>query len=91
VYNPGVDRTQIYLGNEEIELLDAAAERTGASRSELIRRAIRAQYPPRAKRGRTPEERLANIMTAAGLWKDRPFTTEEYLDAIRHGKKLPGE
>jgi metal-responsive CopG/Arc/MetJ family transcriptional regulator len=84
-------RTQIYLGDEEIQLLDDAAERTGASRSELIRRAIRAQYPHRAKRGKTPEERVANIMAAAGIWRDRPFTTEEYIHAIRHGEKLPGE
>lgn len=84
-------RTQIYLGEEELDLLDGAAEETGASRSELIRRAIRAQYGRRAQRGRTPEERVANIMAAAGIWADRPFTTEQYLDAIRHGKPLPGE
>ncbi len=84
-------RTQIHLTQDDIERLDAFAARTGASRSELIRRAIRALYPPPAKRGRTPEERDANIMAAAGIWKDRPFTTEEYLYAIRHGHKLPDE
>ena len=84
-------RTQIHLSEEDIERLDAFAERTGASRSELIRRAIRALYPPAVKRGRTPDERAANVMAAAGIWKDRPFTTEEYLYAIRHGHKLPDE
>jgi metal-responsive CopG/Arc/MetJ family transcriptional regulator len=84
-------RTQIYLGKDELELLDAAAEDSGASRSELIRRAIRAQYGRRARRGRTPEERIANIRAAFGIWADRPFTTEQYLDAIRHGKRLPDE
>jgi Ribbon-helix-helix protein, copG family len=37
-------RTQIHLGDEELELLDTAARETGASRSELIRRAIKRVY-----------------------------------------------
>lgn len=37
-------RTQIQLGDEEIGLLDAEARATGASRAELIRRAIRDSY-----------------------------------------------
>lgn len=37
-------RTQIHLGDEEIRLLDAEARATGASRAELIRRAIRERY-----------------------------------------------
>lgn len=82
-------RTQISLTPGEIAALDAAGRRTGASRAELIRRAIRQAYP--ARRGFTPEERAAALEASAGIWKDRPFTTEEYLDAIRHGKPLPGE
>ncbi len=84
-------RTQIYLADEDVERLDAAAAATGASRSELIRRAIRSRYPRPVDRGGTPEERRANIMAAAGIWKDRPFTTEQYLHAIRRGLKLPDE
>jgi len=84
-------RTQIHLSDDEVALLDAAARETGASRAELIRRAVRAHYPSRPRRARTPEEGVANLHAAFGLWKDRPFTTEEYLDAIRHGKPLPGE
>ena len=75
-------RTQIYLGDDELELLDRAGQVTGASRSELIRRAIRATYsvlPPQ----RSKEERIANLMAAAGIWKDRPFTTDEYLRDLR--------
>ena len=37
-------RTQIHLGEEEVQLLDAEARETGASRSELIRRAVRERY-----------------------------------------------
>lgn len=73
-------RTQIYLGDAELELLDRARRATGASRSELIRRAINAVYGGQM---RSREERLANLRAAAGIWKDRPFTTEQYLEAIR--------
>lgn len=49
-------RTQIHLGEEEIQLLDAEARETGASRSELIRRAVRERYgsekPPQRRRSR---------------------------------------
>lgn len=75
-------RTQIYLTDTELELLDQAERATGASRSELIRRAVRATYGPPQ---RSSEERLANLMAAAGIWKDRSFTGEEYVRAIRSG------
>jgi hypothetical protein len=78
-------RTQIYLGEGELELLERAHRTTGANRSELIRRAVRATYGPPARRGRTREERLANLRAAAGIWADRPFTGEEYVRAIRSG------
>ena len=78
-------RTQIYLGDEELELLDQAGKKTGASRSELIRRAVRAAYGAPVRRGRNAEERLANIRAAAGIWADRPFTGEQYVRAIRSG------
>jgi len=78
-------RTQIYLGKEELELLDAAAKATGAIRSELIRRAIRSAYGHAERRALTPQERLANLRAAAGIWADRPFTGEEYTRAIRSG------
>ena len=43
-------RTQIYLGSDELELLDRVSRATGASRSELVRRAVRSTYgqPPKA-------------------------------------------
>ena len=37
-------RTQIYLGSDELALLDRAARESGASRSELIRRAVHATF-----------------------------------------------
>ena len=76
-------RTQVYLGTEELDLLDKAARQSGASRSELIRRAIRVQYGRYATL--TKEERIARLMGVAGIWKDRKFTGEEYVRAIRSG------
>jgi hypothetical protein len=71
-------RTQIYLGPEEQELLDNASRSTGASRSELIRRAIRKTYGDLSK-----EEKLQNLRLSAGSWKDRDFTGAEYVNMIR--------
>lgn len=78
MYTGGVARTQIYLGDEELELLDRAAAQTGASRSELIRRAIRATFG-----GASVEARLEALRRTAGIWKDRSFTGASYVDALR--------
>lgn len=45
-------RTQIYLTDQELHLLDEQGRATGASRSALIRRAVQATYGP--KRARRP-------------------------------------
>lgn len=71
-------RTQIYLGDEEIALLDRASVVTGASRSELVRRAVRRAYGDRSK-----QDRLIALKASAGSWSDRTFTGAEYVDAIR--------
>ncbi|HXF56250.1 MAG TPA: ribbon-helix-helix protein, CopG family [Actinomycetota bacterium] len=73
-----MDRTQIYLGQEELELLERAAAETGASRSELIRRAIRHTFGAPAK-----EARLEALRKSAGSWKGRRFTGSDYVDALR--------
>jgi metal-responsive CopG/Arc/MetJ family transcriptional regulator len=79
-------RTQIYLGDDERELLDRTSRLTGASTSELIRRAIRSAYG----RALTKEERLQALRAAAGTWADREFTGAEYVDAIRGGDMNEG-
>jgi Arc/MetJ-type ribon-helix-helix transcriptional regulator len=73
-----VMRTQITLGEEETALLDRASRETGASRSELIRRAVRSTFG----RG-TAEDKLRGLQRSAGSWKDRDFTGSEYVDAMR--------
>lgn len=71
-------RTQIYLGDAELELLDRAARATGASRSELIRRAVRSTFGER-----TRAERLEALEASAGSWRGRGPTGAEYVDALR--------
>lgn len=73
-------RTQIYLDDEEATLLASATRRTGASRSELIRRAVRAQYGES-----TPASRLAALRASAGAWTDRPGTGADYVEEMRTG------
>lgn len=78
MYDDVVQRTQIYLDDEESELLREASSRTGASRSELIRRAIRREYG-----ASTSERRLAALHASAGAWEHREPTGPEYVDAVR--------
>jgi Ribbon-helix-helix protein, copG family len=74
-------RTQIHLDASDVELLDRVAAETGASRAELIRRAVRERY------GGDPSiaARKARARGAFGAWKDRSFTGDEYVRAIRSG------
>jgi hypothetical protein len=78
VYNGVVSRTQVYLGEEELELLDHAAQATGASRSALIRRAVKESFGTTTK-----ADRLRALRASAGSWKGRNFTGAEYIDARR--------
>ena len=78
MYNDAMHRTQIYLDDEEVSALDAAAGRTGASRSELIRRAIRAQYGDRPG-----ASRLDALRSSAGSWTGRDYTGSQFVDSLR--------
>jgi Arc/MetJ-type ribon-helix-helix transcriptional regulator len=72
-------RTQVYLSDSELDLLDRARRTTGASRSELIRRAVQKTYGD----AMSTEERVRVLRETAGAWKDRGLTGAEYVDAIR--------
>lgn len=78
VYSDTMSRTQVYLGQEELDLLDAVAAETGASRSELIRRAVRRAYGDASR-----ADRLRALEASAGSWVDREFTGSEYVEALR--------
>lgn len=74
-----VQRTQIYLADDDLALLDEAAARTGATRSELIRRAVRERYGARDDW----EAKRAALRSTAGAWKNWPTTGEEYVASVR--------
>ncbi len=71
-------RTQIYLGSEELELLDRVARATGASRSELVRRAVRSTFGEPTK-----ADKLQALEASAGSWRGRSFTGGEDVDTVR--------
>jgi Arc/MetJ-type ribon-helix-helix transcriptional regulator len=73
-------RTQVYLGEGELELLDRASRDTGASRSELIRRAVRTTFGEQGK-----DEKLRALQASAGSWRGRRASGAEYAEAIRGG------
>jgi hypothetical protein len=75
-----MSRTQVYLGEEELELLDRASRQTGASRSELIRRAVQDAYG-----GEPKEAKLSALRASAGSWRGRRQTGADYVDAARGG------
>jgi predicted transcriptional regulator len=68
-------RTQIYLTEEEHSGISELAKSTSRSQSELIRQAID-EYLTRKK----PEDKLAKIRQAKGIWKNR---TDLDLSEIR--------
>lgn len=74
-------RTQIHLSDDDVALLDNVARETGASRSELIRRAVRERYGVPS----SLDERRARARRAFGAWKGRSFTGDEYVRAVRSG------
>jgi Arc/MetJ-type ribon-helix-helix transcriptional regulator len=78
VYSGVVGRTQVYLGDDELELLDRVGRATGASRSELIRRAVRSTFGEKSK-----AERLQALDASAGSWRGRRQSGAEYVDALR--------
>jgi len=75
-----MSRTQVYLGEGELELLERASRDTGASRSELIRRAVRTTFGEQGK-----DEMLHALHASAGSWRSRRTSGAEYVEALRGG------
>ncbi|HVC07617.1 MAG TPA: ribbon-helix-helix protein, CopG family [Solirubrobacterales bacterium] len=73
-----MSRTQVYLGERELELLERASSASGASRSELIRRAVRATFGAQQS-----SERLGALRASAGSWPAEGPSGADYVDARR--------
>lgn len=76
-----MQRTQIYLTPREAAALDAAARRTGHTRSHLIREAIEAVYLG----GSEVTDRLEALDRSAGTWADRDEDGEAFVERVRPG------
>jgi Ribbon-helix-helix protein, copG family len=70
-------RTQVTLSDAEYRLLKRESERTGASMSELVRRAVSATYGEHRRRTGNGFEQ------SFGLWKDRDIDPVEYVKQLR--------
>ncbi len=77
-YGGSVGRTQISLGQDELELLDRVSRLTSASRSELVRRAVRSTFGQPTK-----ASKLEALAASSGSWRGRSFTGSEYVDTLR--------
>jgi predicted transcriptional regulator len=77
-----MERTQIYLTEQEAEVLDRLAAERKTTRSHLIREAIDTQYLSREERIR---ERLAALEASAGAWAHRDDIPDgkTYVERIR--------
>lgn len=84
MYGYIMQRTQISLTEEDRNLLDAEAARTGRSISALIREAVARTYGFR----RDVEQDVQAIDAAVGAWHDRGIDGETYVEGIRSGERL---
>jgi metal-responsive CopG/Arc/MetJ family transcriptional regulator len=73
-----VERTQIYLSAEDVAALDQHRSASGATRSELIRRAIREVYG-----GTDAEARRQTLAATAGAWAPSEEDGEQYVESLR--------
>ena len=73
-------RLQITLDDELYEALQAAADRTGASLAEIVRRSVAERLGVL-----TVADRLAILHRTAGIWSDRPQSGLEFQAEMRRG------
>ena len=81
-----MQRTQIYLTEEQGRLLKSRSQATGCTVSELIRAAIDGAYAPR--RELTTADRVRLARRTAGAWQEFPETGAEYVERIRGSSRL---
>lgn len=78
-----MNRTQIYLTDEEEKALSRRARKTGRSKSDLIREAIDSNYLTAAADATAFIEVLEKT---AGAWTGRSETGAQYVNKLRSGR-----
>jgi hypothetical protein len=87
MYDPYImRRTQIYLTDEQGQLLERRSQATGQTISQLIREAVDAAYAGGRQRGRA--ERAALARRTAGAWSEFPETGADYVERLRGARRL---
>ena len=81
-----MQRTQIYLTEEQGRLLRGRSQATRCTVSELIRTAIDDAYAPRREPSTADRVRVAR--RTAGAWKDFPESGAEYVERVRGSRRL---
>ena len=76
-----MNRTQIYLSDEEARALEREARATGRTKSRLIREAIDRVYLGK----RTAAEVLSSLEKSAGAWRRRE-SGAAYVERLRSGR-----
>lgn len=79
-------RTQIYLTEEQGQLLASRRKASGQTISELIRAAIDSVYSRRRAMSRAEKVRVAQ--RTAGSWPDFAESGAEYVERIRGSRRL---
>jgi len=77
-------RTQIYLADDEVTVLQQRASQTGVTQSQLIREAVRRCYLQQTN----TDEVVAALQATAGAWKlGRREAGDAYVERMRgHGR-----
>lgn len=75
-------RTQIYLDDETFLYLKKESERTGKTMSEIIRTKVR------DKKDRDVQRILHSEDDVFGMWKDRGFSVDQYMEEVRKDRML---
>jgi hypothetical protein len=80
-------RTQITLSDSQYARLKEESERSGASLSELVRRAVEEAFGFRGSMGHR-----RGLDDSFGAWKERDFDGARYVDRLRRGlgRRLAG-
>lgn len=83
MYTYIMERTQIYLSDQEARVLQRLSNELGKSKSQLIRDAIDETYLGRRVSGTAA---LRAVRRAAGSWQGRRESGAQYVDRIRSGR-----